>query len=128
MKVCKDNIDKSRGYRIHMNLHKKCFSVSQYIIEKKGWRVTDHVDKVEAKNVVFKVSERSRQRAIRNMSRNVHAYAYAEEVKFCSNKTKKTKNTCSYNPFKNPYFFNLKTEEEIKELEYAQFKKGKIHY
>ena len=111
-----------------MNLHKKCFSVSQYIVEKKGWRVTDHVKDLEATNVVFKVSEKSRQRAIKKHSRNVHAYAYSDSVKYLPKKPKETINVCNYNPFWNPFFFNLSTNEDIHELEYAYFNDGKISY
>jgi hypothetical protein len=121
-------IDKRRGYRIHMNLHKMCFSVSQYVVEKKGWRVTDHVEHLEAENVKFKVSEKSRQRAINKGARNVHAYAYADQVKYLPKKPKHTDNVCNYNPFKNPFFFNLETGEEVKELQHAHFKEGKICY
>lgn len=76
---CKGNIRKDKGYRIHVNLHKKCLSVSQYY-DKIGWRVTHHIDSLVAKNITFKVSEPSRQRAIRKESRNVHAYAYVDKI------------------------------------------------
>lgn len=122
------NIDKSKGYRVHMNLHKNCFSVSQYIIEKKGWRVTNHVSTLEAEDITFNVSEVSRQRALRKGSRNVHAYAHAKSVKLNPVKILNTQNVCNYNPFKNSQFYNLETGEHIFKLEKAYFSNGKINY
>jgi len=128
MNYCHEKIDKNRGFRIHMNLHKKCFSVSQYIVSKKGWRVTNHVKSLEAINVVFKISEKGRQRAINNKSRNVHAYAYADKVGLKPLKYFNLKNSCNYNPFKKSFFYNLENGEKVSNLEYAYFNECKINY
>lgn len=122
------SIDESRGYRIHMNLNKKCFSISRYFIEKKGWRVTNYVKNLEATNIVLKVSEKSRQRAVNNKSRNVHAYAFADNIKMLPKNHRKVNQSCNYNPFKNTYFYNLETGEEISKLDYAYFNNNKINY
>jgi hypothetical protein len=64
----------NRAYA-YRNLHKKCWSVRPSA----GGRV-EHGQYVELADVVFKVSERARQRVIAEKCRRVHAYVAGELV------------------------------------------------
>lgn len=131
---CEGKIDESRGYRIHVNLHKNCLSISQYNIDKKGWRVVKHMKEFIALNVSFKVSEVSRQRAIRENRRNVHAYAFAKQVlpitatDYLQKPNGDQPSVCSYNPYKHPYFYDIENGESVKEIGLGIFKGTKILY
>jgi len=54
---------------VYFNLHKKVFSVK----DGKSGLVTDHSNGVLILNPVFKVSEKGRQRVIKEQRKNVHA-------------------------------------------------------
>ena len=69
MRECKRR-DKVRVYR---NLNKKCLSVQSWV-DGKGWRVTDHVQRILLDNVSFEVSQSGRKRVIDQQSKNVHAF------------------------------------------------------
>ena len=55
--------------QVYFNLHKKCFSVK----DKKTRLVIAHVNSICLENVVFKVSEKGRQRVLSEKRKNVHA-------------------------------------------------------
>ena len=65
--------------RVYFNLHKCLFSVQE---KAKGrWKVIRHTDFLVLKDVKFKVSEKGRQRVLREKRKNVHAYIIGEEYK-----------------------------------------------
>ena len=61
-------------YYIYWNLHKDCYSVRY-----KG-RVFAHYNSIVAEGVTFKVSERGRQRVLRDKRKNVHAFVVAQQI------------------------------------------------
>ena len=67
--------------RVYFNLHKHLFSVQEKV--NKVWKVTRHVNFLVLKDVKFKVSEKGRQRVLREKRKSVHAYVYGEELTEC---------------------------------------------
>ena len=65
--------------RVYRNLNKKCLSVQSWV-EGKGWRVTDHVQKIFLDNASFKVSQAGRRRVLAEQKKNVHAFIVGERV------------------------------------------------
>ena len=61
-------INPDKPVKVYWNLHRNCYSVQQ------NGLVVCHADKVELKNVTFKVNEKGRQRVIKEGRKNVHAF------------------------------------------------------
>ena len=59
--------------KVYYNLHKKCYSIVSLEKENYG-RVIKHENYVPLTNAQFKVSEKGRQRVLREQKKNVHAY------------------------------------------------------
>lgn len=59
-------------FYIYYNLHKKCFSV------KFQGKVIAHLDKIHCINCEFRVSEKGRQRVLREKRKSVHAYVVCD--------------------------------------------------
>lgn len=58
--------------RVYFNLHKRLFSVQEKV--NGSWKVVKHVEGVVLKNARFIVSEKGRQRVLREGRKNVHGY------------------------------------------------------
>lgn len=71
------NSDRNGIVRVYRNLGNK--RAGKYSIQTwypgKGWRVTDHRDRLCMSNVTFVVYEAGRQRVLRTHRKNVHAFA-----------------------------------------------------
>jgi len=65
--------------KIYFNLHKRLFSVQEKVNGK--WKVTRHVESITLKNAKLVVSEKGRQRVLREKRKSVHAYIAGEEYK-----------------------------------------------
>lgn len=87
--------------RVYRNLNKKCLSVQSWV-EGKGWRVTDHVQKIFLDNASFKVSQAGRRRVLAEQKKNVHAFIVGERVD-----TPKANpvELVKYNPYHCPNFY-----------------------
>jgi hypothetical protein len=72
--------------RIYFNLHKRLFSVQEYI-KGRGWIVVDHTDGIGLRDPSFKVSEKGRQRVLAEKQKNVHAYIYGERAALPNQRT-----------------------------------------
>lgn len=83
----------------YRNLNKKCWSIR----DPKTRLVIAHVDSARLENVELRVGEKSRQRAIRQKRRNVHAYARGTWVGKAINDGLRM--PLHYNPFKAPWFY-----------------------
>lgn len=57
---------------VYYNLHKKCWSIKSMQGPDKG-RVIGYTDVVLLKNCIFKVSQKGRERVLREQRKNVHA-------------------------------------------------------
>lgn len=118
-----------RGFKIYFNLHKKCFSILAWDLDKKGWRLYSHEDSIEVSNAKMKISEIGRQRVIKEKRKNVHAFVYAEKIKTtCPTAKIKYNNRCSYNPYKHGFFYDALTEKPIMKLDKALMHSAGILY
>jgi hypothetical protein len=86
---------------VYFNLHKKLFSVKALEGPEKG-RVIAHRNDINLSDVIFKVSEKGRQRVLRELKKNVHAGVVGtwikDEIKV-DNRTQVTYNPYKYNTF-----------------------------
>lgn len=97
--------------KLYFNLHKKCLSVK----DKKTGLIIAHMDHVLIHNAKFKVSEKGRQRVLRERRKNVHAFIEGE---ICFDKDFTIDNldtfgVAYYNPYTTSTFVDLKTQEPI---------------
>lgn len=93
-------LDLSKPVRVYKNLNNGMMSIQQ------NGKVVCHTDYVTLRDVFFKVNETSRQRAIRDKQRNVHAFACGLVVNFDAQAITTDGNDISYNPFKKPFFYH----------------------
>ena len=70
--------------KVYYNLHKYCYSVVSLEKENYG-RVIKHENYVPLSDVQFKVSEKGRQRVLREQKKNVHAYVIGKWSIDCYN-------------------------------------------
>lgn len=64
-------------FAVYFNLHKKMFSVKAVDGPQRG-RVVSHTNHICLTDVRFKVSERGRQRVLKEKRKNVHAFVEGE--------------------------------------------------
>ena len=99
---------------IYYNLHKHCWSLRALEGPSKG-KVYAHAHSVVVLNAVFKVSEKGRQRVIREQKKNVHAGVVGNVIAIdsieiiCTDK----KTAVTYNPYKYPTFVTRHNEQPI---------------
>lgn len=103
--------------RVHVywNLHKKKFSVRH-----KG-KVIDHVDRLFLCDVEFRVSQKGRQRVLREKVKNVHAYVcgtICDAVEGCETRA-------YYNPYKTKYF--EVDGQEIHDANFTRLEDGRVY-
>ena len=95
-------------YYIYWNLHKKCFSV------KYQGKVIAHRDSISVSGAEFRVSEKGRQRVLREKRKSVHAYIVADEIENVSKSdrfhTLLDGFEVTYNPYKHTQFVDTKWE------------------
>ena len=115
-------VDPDKPVEVYRNLHKKCWSVRQ-----RG-KVKLHTDYICLQNAEFKVSQKGRERVLREQRKNVHAFiksfivdaaeinkmedameSYGQDVEWTD---------VSYNPYKYSSFVTA-TEKPIKFARYV---------
>jgi hypothetical protein len=84
--------------QVYFNLHKKCYSVR----DSKTRLVIAHVNNISLVDVVFKVSEKGRQRVLNEQRKNVHAIV--EGIILDYNAFERGMKSVTYNPYKNDSF------------------------
>ncbi len=91
-------------YYIYWNLHKNCYSVRF-----KG-KVIFHLTTLVAAGVTFKVSQKGRERVLRERKKNVHAFVVADKIFPNASPwdimdiVKSIDDTAKYNPYFAPCF------------------------
>lgn len=60
--------------RVYYNFHKKTFSIQEKV--QGQWRVVSHKDTFMLSDAKFKVSQKGRERVLREKKKNVHAFIY----------------------------------------------------
>ena len=114
--------------KAYFNLHSGLWSLMA-IDGRHAGRVIAHAESVELVNVVFKVSEKGRQRVLREQRKNVHAFAIGELVglegmrlrynepraEFARQTVKSNPESvaCSYNPYKGANFYRKDTGADV---------------
>lgn len=94
--------------RVYFNLHKNLYSVK----DTKSKLVIAHVNKICLDNVKFIVSEKSRQRVLKDKRKNVHAYVEGI-VRHCEKPLQAHRELLTYNPYKYDSFVIKATEKPI---------------
>ena len=95
---------------VYFNLHKGGFSVrnpATRLVENKNVMTTN----VTLRDVSFRVSERGRERVLREKRKNVHAVAVGEVAADAD--TAGATVPVSYNPYRGPTFFRKDTGEPV---------------
>lgn len=94
-------------YYIYRNLNRGGFSVKY-----KGL-VVDYLDAFEAINAEFRVSDKGRNRALKQRTRNVHAYLVCDEYQKRKRVSTKSLQAVYYNPFKTDTFVLENTDTPV---------------
>ena len=102
--------------QVYYNLHKKCLSIRY-----KG-KVIEHAREVTLTDAKFHVSEKGRQRVLREKRKNVHAYVSGKlKETFWFTQAPKyvwtAKQRVTYNPYKHKSFVDKLTLEPIANAE-----------
>lgn len=100
--------------RVYYNLHRHTFSIQHKT--PKGWRVRAYADEVMLKDVTFTVSEKGRQRVIREGRKNVHAYVVGTLV----DTLPECEVDVTYNPYKYSSFVEAVTLQPVSCVHYAR--------
>ena len=96
--------------KVYYNLHKKCYSIVSLEKENYG-RVIKHDNCVPLFDAQFKVSEKGRQRVLREQQKNVHAYVVGTWVsEFVPRSTVKL---ATYNPYKYSSFVDAHSKKPL---------------
>lgn len=112
--------------KVYYNLHKNCYSIVSLEKENYG-RVIKHSNCVPLFDAQFKVSEKGRQRVLREQKKNVHAYVVGtwvdEDEKFHSSTHKYYTNfwlteyfpikLATYNPYKYSSFVDAHSKKPL---------------
>ena len=111
--------------KVYYNLHKKCYSIVSLEKENYG-RVIKHDNCVPLFDAQFKVSEKGRQRVLREQKKNVHAYVvgnwsidcYNGSEILCSELQTKDRNiksikVATYNPYKYSSFVDATSKKPL---------------
>lgn len=108
---------------VYYNLHKHCYSIKSLEGKTRG-KVIDYRDEVDLVNVEFRVSEKGRQRVLKEQKKNVHAGVVGELVNPMA--VAKELKQMYYNPYVTETFVEMKTNKPVKKAEYALLKDKKI--
>jgi len=101
-------VDLARKVKVYWNLHKNCFSVKQDGI------VMAHADWMCMRDVEFKVSQKGRERVLREKRKNVHAYAVGYISSVIDNDNEPGEEyRVTYNPYENETFVTFADGWEV---------------
>jgi hypothetical protein len=85
--------------------------------DKKGYRLFTHADTLLARDVVFKVHEKGRQRVLRERQKNVHAYLLCHDITILENLPENDfYQEIYYNPYTTDSFIIKDTGKPIYEV------------
>lgn len=108
--------------RVYYNLVKKLLSVQAKV--NGVWKVVRHCQSISLTDVVFKVSEKGRQRVIKNKRKNVHAYICGTMILGEPDSTE-WMDLITYNPYKFEKFYD---GEKYVDTADRVFVKGRMVY
>ena len=115
--------------KVYYNLHKQCFSVVSLEKERYG-KVIDHVKRISLCDATFKVSDKGRQRVLREQQKNVHAYIVGSSFwPWVSSRILKGKiHKATYNPYKYSSFVNTTTLNPVHKADQVYLNERNIYY
>ena len=109
---------------VYFNLHKKCWSVKALEGPNKG-RVIAHEDTINLWMPVFKVSQKGRERVLREKVKNVHAGIVGQWYKDSVFELTKCVEV-TYNPYKYSSFVTKINKYPIKSANIAMLSNGRV--
>lgn len=95
-----ENADDTLRVRVHLNLTRGCFVIS----DARTKRLIRYANDVTLRDVTFKVSEKQRQWTIAKQMRQVHAWAFGTLAAIDSGPDITWHGVVTYNPFRAPTF------------------------
>ena len=103
--------------KVYYNLHKNCYSIVSLEKENYG-RVIKHENCVPLFDAQFKVSEKGRQRVLREQKKNVHAYVvgtWVSEFEIHKDEflTRLPIKVATYNPYKYSSFVDAHSKKPL---------------
>ena len=103
--------------KVYYNLHKKCYSIVSLEKENYG-KVIKHENCVPLFDAQFKVSEKGRQRVLREQKKNVHAYVvgtWVSEFEIHKDEflTRLPIKLATYNPYKYSRFVDAHSKKPL---------------
>ena len=112
---------------VYYNLEKKTYSIMDHSGERKGL-VIGYGDDILLSSVEFKVSEKGRQRVIREKKKNVHAYVIGRfedpNFAFWIGRLKSIKEA-QYNPYRDRTFVTVHDSQPIGKALFCKLSKAK---
>lgn len=99
------------GYRIYRNLHKKEWTVQNYV-PGKGWRKLVGARCLSAPKTTFKVYERGQERVRQEKAKNVHAFALVDHytINDWEGLVRLDGIVVGYNPYKHDGFYEVERD------------------
>lgn len=120
------DIDVNSRYKVYRNLNNSLFSILAVEGKFKG-KVVGHAKCVEMNNVTFIISESSRQRAVKEKTRNVHAFAVGHLTGFESHYSVDTLQQITYNPFFLDSFVFVSNSNKVSRVDQLILSNGKAY-
>lgn len=109
--------------RIYRNLHKKLYSVQEKVEGR--WKVVEHTNNINIRNVSFKVSEGGRQRVLSEKRKNVHAFIIGERVSSMTPSVYPG-DEITYNPYASSHFATKYKNIPLDKAKFVSITCGKI--
>lgn len=108
--------------KVYRNLRTKCWSIKQKS------KVISHQNTLVLKDVVFKVSEKGRQRVLAQKQKNVHAYVCGSWIQETINLDSQQPVLIKYDPYKHDSFFRVEDGSSIHKADFVIFaEQGKCY-
>lgn len=122
-------------YKVYRNLNNGLISIA----ERSSGLVVAHCDSVTLKSVAFRVSDKGRERVVKEGRKNVHAFAFGYVVDYEGLKSYKGRNlqitlaliddeeltgSVTYNPFKYRSFVEPRTSKPVFRSKLAKIEKS----
>ncbi|MCJ8014181.1 hypothetical protein MUG84_20935 [Paenibacillus sp. KQZ6P-2] len=95
---------------IYYNLHKRCLSVKDH----RTGRIIAHEQSLLLENVLFKVSQKGRERVLREKRKNVHAFIIGDKILAIPTELElKQYRKAKYNPYLYENFVDIDSGQEV---------------
>ena len=124
---CGEALSIPQKVAVYYNLDKKTYSIMDHSGERKGLVIV-YADEILLSSVEFKVSEKGRQRVIKEKRKNVHAYVIGRfedpNFAFWVGRLKSIKEA-EYNPYRHRTFVTVPDSQPIEKALFCKLSKAK---